>query len=774
MKNFTRFHKHLSNKCDMSKKQVLFLIAICTSAIGYSQSVGDNFIDNDLLYEITSINPNTVEIISSPVVVGIGISIPATADNNSDTYSVTSIAENAFLGKGYTSITIPSSILSIGSGAFFSNPLTCVISEATTPPSLATSPSDPFGPVRSNIDLTIPTGTASAYAAATWTGFNSVSEGISNTFIVDYITYQITSSTNNTVAVMDYDVSGGTTINIPSTVSSSCNLYTVTSVGNFALDYHNLTSATLPNTLIDIGENAFAFNDLTSITIPDSVITIGDGAFAQNNNMTNVTIGSNVTTIGEYAFRFNNLNSVVIPNSVTTIGQLAFSSNSITNLQLESSLTNLNEHVFSYNNITSVTLPDTIINIADNAFLQNNLTSIVIPDNVTSIGALAFASNDLTNLVIGNSVTNIAANAFNTNDLTSVTIPASVTNIGDSAFYNNPLLVNVISLATIPPTITTGGTYDSFNSDRSSINLVIPDNTTDAYVIDSSALWTGFNMTYEVIPPTTTLKVTYYDSANGTNVSIPSTITDGATTYNVTEIANATFFDKGLTSVTIPDGMITIGVSAFNTNNLTSVIIPDSVITIGSQAFLTNDLNNITIGNNVTNIDFAAFADNNLTDIVIPASVTNIGSVAFIANPLINVTSLATTPPTITTGTNDTFEVNGNRSNIHLHIPAGTMGVYVTDAGALWTGFNPVTEDALSVDEFQLQNAVKIITNPDSLTIKTANSLQLNSYELYSITGAKIKTGTSIHIATSTIAKGIYILKLDFNQGTLVKKVLIK
>ena len=92
-------------------------------------------------------------------------------------------------------------------------------------------------------------------------------------------------------------------------------------------------------------------------------------------------------------------------------------------------------------------------------------------------------------------------------------------------------------------------------------------------------------------------------TGNQAILSIPSTVRG----IFITRIGNQAFQRKGLTSVTIPNGVRSIGRNAFTSNKLTSVTIPDSVRTIENEAFSFNRFTNITIPDSVRTIENRAF-----------------------------------------------------------------------------------------------------------------------------------------------------------------------
>lgn len=140
---------------------------------------------------------------------------------------------------------------------------------------------------------------------------------------------------------------------------------------------------------------------------------------------------------------------------------------------------------------------------------------------------------------------------------------------------------------------------------------------------------------YYTITGTLTVSVSNSGSNNSYSgdVVIPSTVTNDDTTYFVTGIDDSAFrLSTGLTSISIPTGITTIGEWCFtNCSKLTSVTIPNSVTTIGIRCFQNcTGLTSLTLSESLTEIpNYFCGGCTALESIEIPASVTSIGDYAF-------------------------------------------------------------------------------------------------------------------------------------------------
>lgn len=164
------------------------------------------------------------------------------------------------------------------------------------------------------------------------------------------LTYRLNNA-DHTATVASYDDSApGGVIDIPDTVISGGQPYTVTAIDHAA----------------------FSNSAVTSVTIPDSVTSIHDVSFFNCSQLTNISIPNSVTYIGYSAFNScTSLKSITLPSSLSTISRALFSGCS---------------------QLTTIHIPDSVSSIQISAFHNcENLKTLRIPVSVTSIENYAFA-----------------------------------------------------------------------------------------------------------------------------------------------------------------------------------------------------------------------------------------------------------------------------------------------------------------------------------------------------------------------------------------------
>ena len=725
----------------LMKKRLLMCLLACllTSITVWAY----DFELNGVYYNITDANAKTVEV--TYVEKGIGnsdfyygaITIPKRVSKENVTYNVTSIGGSAFYGcNSLTSITIPNSVTSIGFGAFYyCNGLTSI----TIPNSVTSIGVYAFEACSGLTSITIPNSVTSIGngAFSNCSGLTSVTIGNSVTSIGGNAFDGCSSLTS--IHISDLAWWCNTNFSSSGLSNNVHHLYLgnqeitnlvipegVTTI--FPLTFSNcayITSVTIPNSVTSIGYGVFSnCSNLTSIHISDLAwwcnTNLGDlghsnnvHLYLGNQEITNLVIPFGTTTIRSCSFRnCAYITSVTIPNSVTSIEGYAFASCSgLTSVTIGNSVTSIGDGAFSNcSGLTSVTIPNSVTSIGDNAFYCcTGLASIEVASGNTTYDSrdncnaiIETASNTLLvgciNTIIPQSVTSIGASAFNGYDLTSITIPNGVISIGDYAFSRCTGLTSI----TIPNSVTSIGDY-AFDGCSNLTSITIPNSVTSIgrFVFKETA-W------YDNQPDGLVYagKVAYkYKGTmpNNTNIVLEEGtlgIVSGAFSYcsgltsvsipnSVTSIGGSAFSGcSALTSVTIGNSVTTIGGNAFDgCSSLTSITIPNSVTSIGGRAFHgCRNMTSVTIGNSVTSIGYGAFSNcSGLTSVTIPNSVTSIGGSAFSGcSALTSVKVEKDNPIEISS------EVFSNRTDATLYVPVGSKAAYL--AADYWKQFKEIKE----------------------------------------------------------------------------------
>ena len=507
------------------------------------------FSENHALHELTI--PDTVEEIGCNAFADAELS-HITLNNN-----LKSIENGVFFGNPLKEVFIPagSSINNIGEKAFAGNQnnlqtITCM---RTPPPNITENAFD--ADTYEKAELKVPAHALNLYQAhEVWGKFrkifgvgssqsSSTAVGTGDTFVVDYIRYEVKDANAKIVHVAK----------IPENYKDM--------IEHCAHDY-GVVNMMIPPKVKYKGE------EYTVKGINDEA----DGGEAHVIGV--LEIAHTVETIGKKAF-YNclNMKALILHDGLLKIGESAFEGGPV-------------HHRFQ------LKLPNTVQEIGKKAFYRSCIDGeLKIPDSVTYIGVSAFDDTALEKITFGKGITRIEDYAFS--DLCymkELFIPDWITYIGSGSFYESEdVLKKVTCMATTPPVM---GLSAFADETYQSAELFVPSSALQAYQDDLAwqqfAKITGIDdgLTLPPLKPVCTgdyinvngiryyvrdaeARVVYvaqpdYDRKYYNKIVIPATVEYHGVTYWVKKVSENAFRScKNLERVTLPASIDEIKENAF-------------------------------------------------------------------------------------------------------------------------------------------------------------------------------------------------------------------
>lgn len=767
-------------------KRILSLLAfVALSLTTWAQN--SDFQEGQFYYSINRDRPSEVSVAYNYDYSSITgeLIIPSTVTHGECTYTVTGIDDYVFENcAGITSVSIPSSIVDIGwfafnGTAFYDDPSNWVDNALYVDNCLLS-----VKPELTGETYEIAEGTRVIGAAA--------------------LAY-CSSLTSVTIPSGVISIGGGafadcfslSSVNIPSSVMYiSSDAFRKTTLYNDASNWVD-NVLYVDNCLIDatqdlsgaydiaegtrvIAESAFlGCTNLTSVTVPSSVVNIGPKAFASTDNLTDIHVESgNTAYLSENGILYNADQTVLlrypegkkdrtltIPANLRCFGFSAVDSNSYLNT-IEWNAVNFLDFTSIYDSpewryVSTLVIGEGVEHIPAYLchYISISLRSLTIPSTLTSVGQDAFAGCGNFTVYKNYSLQYLPESFIeNSPNLEELVYPA----IGFAYLGTDQLVSTKLKSLIVHTPFTDSSIYDrilSFaNLQQNTLTYIDIESLSpydDIYIPDKCFL--DFTLLGTAKLPNKLESIGYRAFENCRmlqKVTIPA---------SVNEIGESAFENcRMLQEITIPASVNEIYDSAFeNCRSLSAVHFGGSteeqaddpaasqcaLQRIGNWAFYNcHQLQELNIPEGVTEIGDAAFYGcTYLEDLVLPSSLQTIGDYGFSdCSNLERITVNAAIPPVIEANT--FYEVD---RSIPVYVPKGSLEAYKADA--YWSEFRLLDDDPATVISPEADNSGCYAANG---MIYNPNGVSLNVYNLQ---GVLIYTGNATKIEMP--AKGIYILK---------------
>lgn len=480
---------------------------------------------------------------------------------------------------------------------------------------------------------------------------------------------------------------------------------TVTKIGSYAFERcETLVTVSFSDNIEEIEE--YAFNEcygITTITLPSMLTTIGNAAFSSCYQLTNLAIPDNVTSIGANAFYNCGITTINIPASVNDIGLNPFSScKNLVDITVASTNTKYDSRndckaiiETSSNKLISgcksTTIPEGVETIDANAFLRiTGLTSITIPDGVRSIGNNAFNyCSNLQSIALPNSVQNLGIGVFeNCYNLSSVSLSTNLNNIENALFYDCSSLVTL----TIPASVTRfddsaflfcrsmTDVYCPLDPNDANTTIVLDDVHSDTFKENKGTYFHVFNKSiWETKFPNANvtfmgdLGKQYISGDSGpkweyVNNTKSLTISGEGDMHSFESTDDTPWKDADVETITIEEGVTSIGDYAFKNMDVQSVSISKTVKFIGKGAFFgCSKLASLSLPEGVETIKESAFSGcPAIATVVLPSSLSVIQSMAFNGCTGVNHAYCHASPSTLTWTDNNVGFKDSKATSFHI------------------------------------------------------------------------------------------------------------